>query len=66
MSHRFVGPRRLVPSTLRGHLTRTGDAKVRYSKADAKAMAERLHKDCYRCDICGQWHIGGKAPRWRR
>ena len=63
MGSRFVGPRRLVPAPLRAHLTRGGDAKVRYSKADAKAMAERLGKDCYRCDVCGHWHVGGKAPR---
>lgn len=66
MSHRFVGPRRLVPATLRGHLTRTGDAKVKYSKADAKAMAARLKKDYYRCNDCGQWHLGGKPPKWRQ
>lgn len=66
MSHRFVGPRRLVPAPLRAHLTRQGDAKVRLSKAAAKEMAARLGKDCYRCEVCGEWHLGGKAPRWRR
>lgn len=68
MSSRFVGPRRLVPSPLRAHLTRTGDAKVKYSEADAKAMAKRLGKDYYPCDVgeARHWHIGGKAPKWQR
>lgn len=61
MRHPVGRRRRLVPASLRPHLKRNGEAKVKFSKVEALAKAERHCKNAYCCDVCGQWHIGGRA-----
>ena len=63
MPARPVGPRQLVPSPLRAHLTRTGDSKIKYGEDAAKTRAILLGKQAYPCTICGWYHIGGTAPQ---
>lgn len=57
---RFYGPRRLVPSSLRGHLKSNGEAKRCYdTEVAAEKAALRHHKLHYACATCGAWHLGG-------
>jgi hypothetical protein len=66
VSSHFVGPRRLVPATLRGHLRSNGEPKRKYGELAAEHAAERLHKNAYKCSDCGFWHLGGQRTEDRQ
>jgi len=47
----------------RQHFRADGVAKTPYTESEARSAGAFTGKDAYHCGHCGQWHIGGWAPK---
>jgi transposase-like protein len=49
------------------HFKRDGTAKKAYEdEVEAAAAAFRSHKQMYKCDFCGKYHVGGELAAGKR
>lgn len=45
------------------HFNYDGRPKVGYDQLDARLAASAVGKMHYECKFCGEWHVGGTAPK---